>query len=156
LKVSVFFLASKTRMTSCSSSFWVFLILTTSKTRTTNYICCLGLFFMLQVKRPWQWTQLVIVVFFYVANFEMATKNCTHHHGFFLYHSTCNTKTSFVRHPSFLFVLHILKPPQQVWCSLSWFFFFMQLVKLGWQTSCFFCVLQALKPRWWTLRLFNF
>jgi hypothetical protein len=40
LKVSVFSFAFRTKMTSFSSSSWVFFILTTSKTRMTNYAHC--------------------------------------------------------------------------------------------------------------------
>jgi hypothetical protein len=52
LKVSVFFLASKTMSTSCSLSFWVFLIVVTFKTKTMNCTHCLGYFFMLQALKP--------------------------------------------------------------------------------------------------------
>jgi hypothetical protein len=61
-----FFLASKTRTTSYSLLSWVFLIVTTSKTKTMSYVHRPGSFFMLQPLKPPQWTwHSSSCVFFY-------------------------------------------------------------------------------------------
>jgi hypothetical protein len=54
LKFFFFFLASRTKMTSCSSLSWVFFVLATSKTRTMNITHRPSSFFMLQAGRPRQ------------------------------------------------------------------------------------------------------
>ncbi len=90
--------------------------------------------------------QLVILVFYCVADFETTTRNRAHRHGYFFYWSTYNTKTtSYVRCPSLLLELHVLKLPRQMRHSSTWFFFFVKLLRPRFVVLVF-CVFQALKP----------
>jgi hypothetical protein len=99
LKVSVFFLASKTRTMSYCSLSWVFLIVATFETKTMN-----GSF--LECCKFWNHnneSHLSSWCFFYCSTFKTKTMSTTHHLGFF--------------------VLHALKPQWQVLHSSRWFFY---------------------------------